>query len=95
MQYANDSLDDLRARIDELDAKLVDLLAERFRITERVGEYKKQYDLPPFDGSREREIAERRARLCREAGLDPEAADEIFQLIIRLVRKRHREIRDA
>lgn len=90
-----DGLNELRIKIDVVDAELIGLLAERFRLTERVGVYKKRNGLPVYDRIREREIAERRKELCEAEGLDPETGKKVFQQILRLVRKRHREIRGS
>jgi chorismate mutase len=60
-----------RASIDNIDAALVHLLAERFKITQAVGEYKAAAGLPAADPAREeRQIARLRA-LAEESGLDP------------------------
>ncbi len=40
-------LAELRASIDNIDAALVHLLAERFKLTKQVGVYKAANDLPP------------------------------------------------
>ena len=39
----------LRMSIDNMDAALVHLLAERFKITQQVGELKAAHGLPPAD----------------------------------------------
>ena len=46
-------LDRLRASIDNLDAALVHLLAERFKCTQQVGALKAAHGLPPADPDRE------------------------------------------
>ena len=38
-----------RKSIDNIDAALIHMLAERFRITQAVGEYKAKVTLPPAD----------------------------------------------
>ena len=43
-----------RKSIDNIDAALIHMLAERFRITQAVGEYKAKVTLPPADPNRER-----------------------------------------
>ena len=50
----------LRGSIDNMDAALVHLLAERFKVTQQVGELKARHGLPPADPARE---AEQIARL--------------------------------
>ena len=43
----------LRGSIDNIDAALVYLLAERFKCTQAVGELKARLNLPPADPARE------------------------------------------
>ena len=52
-QADDPQLADYRASIDNIDAALVHLLAERFKITKAVGRYKASADLPPADPARE------------------------------------------
>ena len=49
---ALEELEDLRASIDNLDAALVHLLAERFKCTQRVGRLKATHDMPAMDPAR-------------------------------------------
>ncbi|MCB0905312.1 MAG: chorismate mutase, partial [Actinobacteria bacterium] len=49
----------LRGSIDNIDAALVHLLAERFKITKAVGRYKASADLPAADPDRERQQVDR------------------------------------
>ena len=53
-----------RQSIDNIDAALVHMLAERFRCTKEVGLLKAQYDLPPADPAREEYQIERLRRLA-------------------------------
>jgi chorismate mutase len=46
-------LRNLRNSIDNIDAAIVHMLAERFRVTQAVGELKAQHGLPPRDSQRE------------------------------------------
>ena len=80
-----------RKSIDNIDAALVYMLAERFRITKAVGEYKAQAALPPADPGREdRQIARLRA-LAVEADLDPEFSEKFLRFIIDEVIQHHRK----
>ncbi|MCD6284257.1 chorismate mutase [bacterium] len=83
----------LREQIDEIDKKLLRILAERFRVTQRVGEYKKRHKLPALDKKREKEIFQKRELLAKKLNLDPLLVKQIFTLIIENVKKRHREIK--
>ena len=85
---------DERRSIDNIDAALVHLLAERFSHTQRVGVLKAEHGLPPADPSREKEqIAHLRA-LADEAGLDPTFAEAFLRFIVTEVIRHHERIRD-
>lgn len=68
------SLDGLRVRIDSIDDAIVELLAERFRLTDSVGQYKAAHQLAARDPSREAAQLERITALAEQNGLDPEFA---------------------
>ena len=79
-----------RRSIDNFDAALVHILAERFRTTQAVGRYKAENALPPSDpGREERQIARLRA-LAEDADLDPEFTEKFLRFIIDEVIRHHR-----
>lgn len=82
----------LRASIDNMDAALVHLLAERFKITQRVGHLKAEHGLPPADPAREREQIQRLRELARDAQLDPEFAEKFLGFIVSEVVRHHEQI---
>ena len=87
-----DELARLRSSIDNIDAALVHLLAERFKCTQQVGQLKAERRLPPADPAREeRQIARLRA-LAHEAGLDPVFAEKFLNFIIAEVIHHHERI---
>ena len=81
-----------RASIDNLDAALLHLLAERFKITRRVGELKAAKGLPPADPGREEAQIARLRQLAAESGLDPEFAEKFLTFIVREVVRHHERI---
>lgn len=93
MTQENELLGEFRASIDNIDAALIFLLAERFRITRKVGYYKKEHNLPPEDRTREDLQLSRLQDLSKSADIDPEFVGEFFNFITAEVRKRHEEIR--
>lgn len=82
----------LRASIDNIDAALVHLLAERFKCTERVGELKAQGGVAPADPVRESQQIERLGGIARESGLDQGFAEEFRSFIVSEVVRRHAAI---
>ncbi|WP_417458646.1 chorismate mutase [Kordiimonas sp.] len=83
-----------RESIDNIDAALVFMLAERFKITKAVGFYKKEHDLPPADPGREQRQIERLRELAKSANLDPEFSEKFLQFVIREVIQHHERIRE-
>ena len=82
-----------RASIDNFDAALIHILAERFRKTKEVGRLKAEHDLPPSDPAREGEQVERLRRLARDADLDPDFAEKFLEFVIREVIRHHEQAR--
>jgi chorismate mutase len=79
----------LRASIDNLDAALVHLLAERFRCTQTVGHLKARLGLPPSDPDREVAQMARLRELAEESGLDPAFAEKFLAFVIAEVIRNH------
>jgi chorismate mutase len=79
----------LRDSIDNIDAALVHLLAERFKFTKAVGEFKAAQGLPPADPVREAEQLARLRELAKEAKLDPDFAEKFLSFIVREVIRHH------
>ena len=59
-----------RRSIDNIDAALVHLLAERFKVTQAVGRHKAEAGLPPADPGREEAQIARLRRLAEESELE-------------------------
>jgi len=87
-----EQLGDLRRSIDNFDAALIHILAERFRCTKAVGVLKAKNDLPPADPSREKYQIERLRRLARESDLDPDFAETFLNFVVREVIQHHQAI---
>lgn len=79
----------LRASIDNIDAALVHMLAERFRATQQVGILKATHDLPASDPNREKQQIERLRALAEDAHLDPEFAEKWFNFVVAEVIRHH------
>jgi chorismate mutase len=80
-----------RKSIDNIDAALIHMLAERFRITQAVGEYKAEAGLPASDPGREARQIERLRALAVDADLDPEFSEKFIRFVIDEVIRHHRQ----
>jgi len=80
---------EFRRSIDNIDAALIHVLAERFKCTRKVGALKARYNLPPADPKREAQQIERLRNLALAADLDPRFAEKFLNFIIAEVIRHH------
>ncbi|MFA5138577.1 MAG: chorismate mutase [Elusimicrobiota bacterium] len=69
----------VRARIDELDARIVGLLCRRLLLAKKTARFKKR---GLRSASREAKVMGRAKRRAREDGLPPELLEAIYRAII-------------
>jgi chorismate mutase len=94
MAEADETLLELRRSIDNIDAALIYLLAERFKVTQKVGRYKAGRNLPPADPAREKVQIARLRELAKAADLEPEFAEKFLNFIVKEVIRNHERLRD-
>jgi chorismate mutase len=85
----------LRGSIDNIDAAVVFMLAERFKATKQVGVLKAALGMPASDLGREALQVARLRALAREADLDPVFAEKFLAFIVEEVIRHHEEIAAA
>ena len=73
----------LRGQIDQIDSKIVTLLAKRMSISKEIGVYKKEHNMPVLQSKRYGDIIEGRAKLAKELDLSPEFVTAIMESIHR------------
>lgn len=83
-----------REKIDEIDRKLVEILAERFALTHQVGVLKADQELAAVDSAREAEKLAELQQLCEERKLNPELVTELFRRIMEEVVNNHKRLRE-
>jgi chorismate mutase len=86
-----DELDDLRARIEAIDQALVDLIADRIRLADRVRAAKEASGRATLDPAREAAVVRRAVDLARQAGVDDEGVRHIFWHLIGMTRRAQQE----
>ncbi len=91
MSEPDPTLASYRASIDNIDAALIHILAERFRITKAVGAHKAASALPASDPAREEAQIARLRALATEAQLDPEFSEKFLRFIIDEVIRHHEQ----
>ena len=85
-------LRDLRDSIDNIDAAIVHMLAERFRCTRAVGKLKAQHGLPSRDPGREAEQVSRLRHLAAVSNLDPDFAEKFLSFVVDEVVRQHETV---
>ena len=85
-------LTSLRSSIDNIDAALIHMLAERFKATQQVGQLKAEHGLPPADPEREKRQIARLRGLAEQAHLDPAFAEKWFNFVVAEVIHHHEQI---
>lgn len=86
---------EIRHSIDNIDAALIHLLAERFKQTRKVGELKARRGMPPADPTREAQQIARLRSLAVTADLDPEFAEKFLNFLVKEVIRHHEIIRNG
>jgi chorismate mutase/prephenate dehydratase len=76
------SLDDLRRDIDDIDARMVKLLAERMSVARKIGTLKRKGQRQVQDATREKEVIERIRQLAKKERINPEDAERLYRLVM-------------
>ncbi|MBP6386673.1 MAG: bifunctional 3-deoxy-7-phosphoheptulonate synthase/chorismate mutase type II [Pseudarcicella sp.] len=76
-----DELATLRAKIDNVDRELMEALAARMAIVEKLGEYKRDNNVAVLQLDRWKQVHVDRASQAKGLGLYPEFIEEFFKLV--------------
>jgi chorismate mutase/prephenate dehydratase len=76
------NLEDLRRKIDEIDARIVELIAERQRVSGEIGQDKQETNRRIEDRERELTVLENVRAMAREKNISPSDVESIYRQII-------------
>jgi len=76
------NLEDLRRKIDETDANIVKLIAERMRTAQEIGEEKKKRGRQIDDKEREKRVWENIKSIARDENISQEVIERIYKQIV-------------
>ena len=82
----------LRDSIDNIDAAIIHMLAERFQRTDAVGRLKRQYRLASRDLGRDAPQVTRLRELVAVSKLDPDFAEAFHAFVVREVIRQHEAV---
>lgn len=71
-----------RARIDEIDRQIVDLLRQRYDVIEEVGVFKFKHDIPATLQDRVDQVREQAAAMAADKGLDESLVRDLYARLI-------------
>lgn len=91
LDYMN-FIEQSRNRIDSIDEQILELLSNRMRLVEQIGEYKKDNNVTVIQRNRWEKMQESRTELGRRLGLSEEYIKSLLQLVHKESIKRQADI---
>lgn len=88
-----DKLPRLRAKIDDLDSKLIHILSKRLQVVGEIGKFKKANKIKPLDKNRWKEVLKSRKIIGKSLGVSPKFIENIFEQIHTESLKTEKEIK--
>ena len=88
-------LEGFRAEIDAVDCQIVEALAKRFEICQRVANFKKQHGIAMMQPERVEAVKQRRRELGMQYGLDGDFMVALYSVIIQETCRMEDEIIEA
>lgn len=76
-----ENLSGLRTQIDEIDNSLIDILTKRMRISQEIGRYKKEHNMPVLQATRYDEIIAKRVTEAEQRGMDGDFMRRVLEAI--------------
>lgn len=79
----NDEIEKLRQQIDEQDRSILNAIAERLKLVERVGKIKHSEGLPIYDPARESQLIQARRMDAQNLSISPDAIEDVLRRLMR------------
>ncbi len=80
-KQTTENLTELRRQIDEIDNQLLEVLAKRMRVSQEIGQYKKEHNMPVLQTGRYDEILAKRIAMAQSMGMDADFMKQILEAI--------------
>jgi len=80
-------LKEIRKILDEIDIKILKLIAERQSHMKDVADYKKQHNMPLNQPEREAEVLKNKTELGKKLGVDSDLIEDIFASLFKNAKK--------
>ena len=90
-QLTSSEIENLRQQIEAINTEIIQLIANRVKVAEKIGEHKKAQNKDVYQPDREKEVLQSCHKQATEVGLDGETIESIFAKIIQLSRKSQRD----
>lgn len=74
-------IEEMRDQIDKTDREIIEMLAQRMKIVEKIGEYKKNNNITSYQSSRYDEILKTRSEWGKMMNLNPDFTKALYQII--------------
>ncbi|MCB9983863.1 MAG: chorismate mutase [Rhodospirillales bacterium] len=85
-------LEAFRREIDACDRELIEILARRFGVVRRVGQFKIGAQMEAIQPARAQAVKDRAVRLGLEQGLDPDFMRRLYEVMIDYAHDLERDI---
>ena len=77
-----DKLTEFQSKIDEINSQILNLIVKRNQIVKKIGQYKKEKNLPVYNFKREQEIYDKFVGSAEKKGLNRSFVKRLFSLIL-------------
>lgn len=81
----------LRAEINRIDLRIIDLIAERQKLAGKIAQVKMNEGIPIHDKHRTQEVTEYAFNAAVEKNINPVYIKKIFEILIEMSEERQRE----